>query len=230
MSVVIDKDMFTEKRVSPVRVLIVDDDRFFQETVKRAVSITLANVEVDVCLTVSDAAGRIDAGSSPYDLAIVDLHLPDGDGLAVIRRLAKRHPDCIILMLTVSGDESAVLQAVRAGARGYVVKGDAMLSVQRSIELALRGMHPISPAVAGCFLRLAGREEPAATAAPALHLTQRETELLRKFADGMSYKQAADVMGISVLTVRTHTTNIYRKLGVRSNLRALAVARKNGLI
>lgn len=229
MSVVMNKVMCSDKSVSQVRVLIVDDDRFFQETVRKAVSMTLANVEVDVSLTVSEASARVDASPASYDLAIVDLHLPDGDGLAVIRRLAKRHPDCITLMLSVSGEESMVLKAVRAGARGYVVKGDALLSVQRSIELALRGMHPISPAVAGCFLRLAGREEPAAPT-PALHLTQRETELLQKFTDGMSYKQAADSMGISVLTVRTHTTNIYRKLGVRSNLRALAVARKHGLV
>jgi len=215
------------------RVLVLEDDRFFQQAISKGISLTIANPVIDMCLTNMQAIERINTASSPYKLAMIDLHLPDGDGIDVIRHIAKHQPATTIMVLSVSSEEKRVLQAVRAGATGYVVKGDISLSITKAIDQLLSGIHPISPSLAGYFLRLAGREQSsdASNASNAIErLTPRELELLREFAAGKSYQEAADTMNISITTVRTHTTNLYRKLGVKSSLRALSTAKEHGLI
>ncbi len=215
---------------SSFRVLVAEDDRFFQERIKQDISLTIRNGTADICMTAQDAIARVQPNALPYQLAIVDLRLPDGDGIAVIRHIARVHPETLMMVVSASSDEKRVLQAVRAGATGYVLKGDSTLSITRAIEQLLSGVHPVSPALAGYFLRLAGRETGSASSAPISRLTARELELLRAFAAGKSYQQAADTLKISITTVRTHTTNLYRKLGVRSSLHALSVAKDHGLI
>jgi DNA-binding NarL/FixJ family response regulator len=212
------------------RLLVLEDDPFFQETIKKSVSLTISTSETDICVTVAEAIQRIDESFEPYQLAIIDLNLPDGDGLEVIRHLAQAHPQTPTLVISVEREEKRVLQAVRAGASGYVVKGDITLSISRAIEQMLNGLHPISPSLAGYFLRLAGREKAGSSSAPIERLTARELELLREFAAGKSYVEAAQAMNISITTVRTHTTNLYRKLGVKSGLAALSVAKEHGII
>ena len=184
----------------------------------------------DICMTTSHAIERVTNVEQPYLLAIVDLELPDANGIGLIRTIAKNYPKTPIMVLSVSSDERRVLEAVRAGAIGYVVKGDISLSINKAIDQVLSGLHPISPALAGYFLRLAGRETPYSGDAPIARLTPREIDLLREFAMGRSYREAAQAMNISVTTVRTHTGNLYRKLGVKSGLRAVSVAKEHGLI
>jgi len=212
------------------KVLVLDDDLFFQSAIQRSVSLTIPGAETDVCMTVSEAKAHIDLAPKPYRLAMIDLSLPDGDGVEVIRYFLKKSPETMVLVLSVSADEEKVFSAVRAGATGYMVKGDIMLSVPKAIEQIVGGLCPISPSLAGFFWRLAGRETSVEPIEDFRPLTARELQVLKEFAKGKSYKQVADAMGISVLTVRTHTTNIYRKLGVKSSLGALSVARKHGLI
>lgn len=212
------------------RVLVLEDDRFFQEAIKKGITLTISNSRVDICLTTHEAIQSVHRNSPPYQLAMIDLHLPDGDGIEVIRHIANAHPETLIMVLSVQSDEKRVLQAVRAGATGYVVKGDISLSITKAIEQLLSGLHPISPSLSGYFLRLAGREHSASKDSPIERLTTRELELLREFAAGRSYQEAADSMKISITTVRTHTTNLYRKLGVKSGLGALSIAKEYGLI
>ena len=212
------------------RVLVLEDDRFFQQAISKGISLTIANPVIDMCLTNMQAIERINTASAPYKLAMIDLHLPDGDGIDVIRHIAKHQPATTIMVLSISSEENRVLQAVRAGATGYVVKGDISLSITKAIEQLLSGIHPISPSLAGYFLRLAGREQSSDASSAIERLTPRELELLREFAAGKSYQEAADTMNISITTVRTHTTNLYRKLGVKSSLRALSTAKEHGLL
>jgi DNA-binding NarL/FixJ family response regulator len=212
------------------RTLVLEDDRFFQEAIKKGLSMVLPDGQVDICVTNAQAIECVNTAASPYSLAIIDLELPDGNGLAVIRHITHTQPKTPIMVLSVTNDEKRVLEAVRAGAIGYIVKGDISLSIPRAIEQLMNGLHPISPSLAGYFLRLAGRDTPTVTDSPIERLTPREMELLRQFAHGKSYREAAQAMGISVTTIRTHTSNLYRKLGVRSGLRALSVAKEHGLI
>lgn len=212
------------------RVLILEDDRFFQEAIKKGLSMVLPDAIADVCTTTSQAIERVTNAAQPYLLAIVDLTLPDSNGINLIRLVSRSHPKTAVMVLSVSSDERRVLEAVRAGAIGYVVKGDISLSITKAIDQILSGLHPISPALAGYFLRLAGRETLHAGDAPMVRLTPREIDLLREFAMGKSYREAAEAMNISVTTVRTHTGNLYRKLGVKSGLRAVSIAKEHGLI
>ncbi|UOD51298.1 response regulator [Orrella daihaiensis] len=211
-------------------VLVVEDDRFFQQAIKKGLSMVLPRCHVAVFPSTFLAMQSMPAGASPYQMAIVDLELPDGDGVDIIRYLVKHHPDTPIMVLTVANNERRVLEAVRAGATGYVVKGDVSLSITKALEQLISGLHPISPSLAGYFLKLAGRESLGSGENPIERLTPRELHLLREFAAGKSYREAAESMNISITTVRTHTTNLYRKLGVRSGLRALSVAKEHGLI
>jgi len=215
---------------TPFRVLVLEDDRFFQQAITKGISLTISNPVVDVCLSTTEAIHRINSAAAPYQLAMIDLHLPDGDGIDVIRHITQHHPNTTIMVLSVSSEEKRVLQAVRAGATGYVVKGDISLSITKAIEQLLSGIHPISPSLAGYFLGLAGREQSGSAGNTIERLTPRELQLLREFAAGKSYQEAADTMNISITTVRTHTTNLYRKLGVKSSLRALSTAKEHGLL
>lgn len=215
---------------SGFRVLVLEDDRFFQEAIKKGITLTIPSGQAEICVTASEAIERVQQSTVLYPLAIIDLHLPDGDGIEVIRHITKVHPETSILVLSIQSDEKKVLQAVRAGATGYAVKGDTSLSITKAIEQVLSGLHPISPSLAGYFLRLAGRENASSQNAPIERLTTRELDLLREFAAGKTYQEAADSMKISITTVRTHSTNLYRKLGVKSGLRALSIAKEHGLI
>lgn len=218
------------RRESPFRILVLEDDRFFQQAIAKGVSLVIESGTIELCTNTHDALKQVATSDMPYQIAIVDLNLPDGDGIDVIRQIANKHPETSILVLSVSSDEKRVLQAIRAGATGFVVKGDISLSITKALDHILSGVHPLSPSLAGYFLRLAGRESSTAADSSLERLTARELELLREFAVGKSYKEAADSMGISITTVRTHTTNLYRKLGVRSSLRALSIAKEHGLL
>jgi len=216
---------------TPFRALVVEDDRFFQEVIKEGMAQTVPACKIDLCRTAHEARTMIQSGGLNYQMAIVDLGLPDGDGLGIIRELARISPRTPILVVSVSTEERRVIEAVRAGAIGYVVKGDTMLSITRAIDQLLNGIHPISAKLAGYFLRLAGRESSReASETPIKRLTARELDLLREFALGKSYQEAAETMQISLTTVQTHTRNLYRKLGVKSSLRALSKAKEHGII
>ena len=217
--------------LTPFRALVVEDDRFFQEVVKEGMSQAVPGSRVELCRSAQEAHTLLQTEGTQFQMAIIDLGLPDGDGLSIIRELTKISPRTPIMVVSVASDERRVIEAVRAGATGYVVKGDTMLSITRAIEQLLNGINPVSAKLAGYFLRLAGRESPRDHAdTPIKRLTARELDLLREFALGKSYQEAAEAMQISLTTVQTHTRNLYRKLGVKSSLRALSKAKEHGLI
>lgn len=209
--------------------LVVEDDRFFQQVFRESLAQVVPGARVDLCGTASEALRFCRRSEIQPNVAIVDLGLPDANGIAIIREIVQRFRQTPIMVVSVANEEERVLEAVRAGATGYLLKGDTTLSVTRAIEQLLKGIHPISPAIAGYFLKLAGRESSALDS-DARRLTPRELELLRQFASGKSYNEAAQEMGISLTTVQTHTRNLYRKLGVRSGLHALSRAREYGLL
>lgn len=221
-----------ENLTHPLRVLVVEDDRFFLETISKTLSLVIPNTRLTFAASAEDAIDAVNASPEAFQLAIVDLHLMNGDGVDAIRYIVQKFPSTSILVLSVSSSESRVLEAIRAGASGYVVKGDVMLSLKAALHQILCGANPLSPSIAGYFLRLAGRDalSDPSDDKPITALTAREIELLNHIAQGKSYNESAQAMNISITTVRTHTTNLYRKLGVRSNIKALSVAKRHGII
>lgn len=216
-------------------IAVVEDDPFVRRHLARL-------IEERPELTVAGQAGSVAQGrallAENADLYIIDLGLPDGSGLELIREAAARSPAPRILVLTVFGDETSVIEAVAAGADGYLLKDSADETLCADIVETLNGGSPISASVAAYLLRRMRRApeavvEPAAVLAPgaeAAAVTPREIELLNLLARGLSYREAAAALEISHHTVGAHVKAIYRKLAVNSRSEAVFEAVQNGLI
>lgn len=182
--------------------------------------------------TLAEAKAACDRGG--FDLCLVDIGLPDGSGLDLVRYM-KARCGAKSLILTVLGDRQSVLLALHAGADGYLLKDTPPNQLRRSIEATLAGENPISPQAATYLLQMWKAGEGAAgpsgeEAEKSGLLTPRETEILRLFSKGLSYREAAGVLGISPHTVGDHVKAIHQKLAVHSRTEAIFEARQLGLI
>ena len=175
----------------------------------------------------ADAAER-DTSWGRIDVLVVDLELPgslSAIGLISRARAANRH--ILPIVYTIHDARDSLFAAIHAGAVGYVLKGESLDALTSGILDAVEGRAPISPAVARYFVEAFRAEVPAADAKP---LTARETELLRALADGLTYADVADRMGISRHTVHTHAKKIYDKLHARGRTQAIRTARLSGML
>lgn len=202
--------------------LFVDDDLRFLDDVQ---AILDADTHV---LTASSVAGALAIEERP-DVAFIDLHLPDGDGVGVVRELAARWPDTPLVMLTVSREDGNVLDAFRAGARGYLFKEDLGERLPVAIREALEGGAPMSADVAKKILGMVAGL-PRVTTTTEEKLTDQELRIVKKLAEGCSYVQAGSELRISVNTVRAHIRNVYRKLSVGTKTEAVMAALQLGLL
>jgi DNA-binding NarL/FixJ family response regulator len=172
--------------------------------------------------------------ATPPDVLLVDLGLPDMSGLDVIRFVAKQHPRCDILVISMFGDEANVLAALEAGASGYLLKGLLARDVSADIRDLRSGGSPLSPVIARQVLkRLKVAPEAAAPVppiAPETSLSPRETEILNAISRGFSYAEVAEMLHVTVTTVHTHLKRIYGKLAVHSKTEAVFEAGRLGLL
>lgn len=226
-----------------IRVLIVEDEpeflRRFSDAVVRDPGLHLAAAVA----CGADAVAMLDLHVP--DVLLVDLGLPDIDGVEVIRHAAARHPDCDVLVVTMFGDDAHVVESIEAGATGYLLKDASPERVATSIHELRAGGAPISPGIARRILtrfRLSARLEPAMPLASqqalceavpqtqASPLTPRETELLRLTAKGLTFDSIGELLEISPHTVVSHVKKIYRKLAVHSRSEAVYEASQLGLL
>jgi len=191
-----------------IRVFLVDDHRLFLSGVRSELDARFDLVgEAE---TVSDAVAGIVA-SNP-DVVLLDVHMPDGGGAAVIGAVATERPDVRFLALSVSDAAEDVIAVIRAGARGYVTKSIAPADLADAIARVHGGDAVFSPRLAGFVLdAFSGTIEPAPDA-ELDQLTPREAEVLRYIARGYAYKQVARQLNISIKTVETHVSSVLRKL------------------
>lgn len=210
-------------------ILIIEDDPYFRRSIAEAIQ------QLGIPATLhefSHGNEALDFFSNPaarVDVALVDLGLPDMDGIAVIRAIHQRFPNSPIMVISVVSSERKVIDSVRAGAIGYILKGDSSISVKHAIEQILGGNYPISPKIARYLFKLAGKA--AMTGSSDIpRLTNQETALLALIAAGKSYKEAAEQMGVTLSTVQSYIRNLYRKLDVHSQMQAVSRARENGLL
>jgi DNA-binding NarL/FixJ family response regulator len=215
----------------PVRVMIVEDDRITRERFARAMSADDRIFLAGAARTGHEALAML-AGARPQVL-LVDLGLPDMQGIEVIRHAVRSLPDCDIMVITVFGDEAHVLGSIEAGASGYVLKdcGDEEL-VAYILELR-RGGAPMSPGIARTVLKsMRARAEPLSGSSDntAAVLTTREIEVLRMISRGYTYAEVAAELGVSPHTVASHSKHIYRKLAVHSAAAAVMRATRLRLL
>lgn len=215
-------------------VLIVEDEPEFMRRFSNAVLADPGLTLVAAVGTGRAAQAMLDA--QPPDVMLLDLGLPDINGVEVIRYAAAKHPRCDVLVVTMFGDDQHVLASIEAGATGYLLKDAQAEHIAASIHELHAGGSPISPGIAR---RVLARFRVAAspTAAPPLPaaeapspLTERETELLRLTAKGLSFETIGQLMGISPHTVVAHVKKIYRKLAVHSRGEAVYEANQLGLL
>ncbi len=214
-------------------VLIVEDEPEFLRRFSEAV---LADPELHLLAAVSTGqAGRAMLDAQPPDVMLVDLGLPDMNGVELIHHAARHHPGCDVLVVTMFADDLHVLSSIEAGATGYLLKDATGARVAAAIHELRAGGSPISPSIARRLLvrfRVAPTALPTAiaVAAQASPLSERETEILRLVSKGFGFDTVGEVLGISPHTVVTHVKKIYRKLAVHSRGEAVYEANQMGLL
>ncbi|MPM44874.1 Oxygen regulatory protein NreC [bioreactor metagenome] len=216
----------------PVPVLVVEDEPLLQRRLQQ-VLLQLGYAQGDLLIVDSLQAARAVLQQNPVALALVDLELPDGNGRSLIMEMRADDPGLGILVVSAWSSEEAILGALRAGATGYVLKERDDLEVSLSIRSVLRGGAPIDPFIARRILELLPVTSPESPKAPntdGSELTQRECDILRLVASGLTNRGIADQLSLSRFTVDTHIKRIYRKLAVSSRVSAVQQAHARGLL
>ncbi|MFE2539603.1 response regulator [Actinacidiphila glaucinigra] len=213
---------FTER--APIRVFLVDD----HEVVRRGLH-DLLDAEPDI--EVAGEAGTVDhalarAPALRPDVAILDVRLPDGDGIGVCRELRSRMPGLACLMLTSFDDDDALLDAIMAGAAGYVlkqIKGSDLVSAVRTVA---SGQSMLDPATTARLMNsLREQEQPPEPQDEALAgLTPREREILELIGEGLTNRQIGERLFLSEKTVKNHISRMLGKLGVERRIQAAVLA------
>lgn len=220
---------------APIRVAIVEDDMDFLHAL-------LQTVQEEPDLQLAGAASTRAAGldllnDRTADVLIVDLGLPDGSGIDVIRAAATQWPDCGTMVSTTFGDEAHVIRSIEAGAAGYLLKHGDPASLAAEIRSLHMGGSPISPLIARHVLTRFWQAKPSPATprseegeAKSTNLSAREQEVLELITKGFTADEIAQLMQISRYTVLTFVRRIYKKLNVRSKAEAIYEAHVQGLL
>lgn len=236
---------------APIQVALVEDDAFFVQALRTAIESASDMRLRGVAYNCHQALHLLH--QPPAHVLLVDLGLPDGPGLDIIRAAQVHWPACHVMVSTVFGDEAHVIQSLEAGAAGYLLKDSMPERVTEEIRNVQAGGSPISPLIARQLLTrfrhaltsetlpLPSQAEPPAktpVAVPVLvaeqaeqaHLSPRERQVLDYITKGFSYEEIGGLMGVSRNTVLSFVRRIYAKLKVRSQLEAIHEARIQGLL
>jgi two-component system response regulator NreC len=209
-----------------IRILIVDD-----HGVLRAGLRALLNTEPDLEVVGEAASGYqalVLAARLQPDVMLLDISMPDLDGLEVTRQLAAQHSKARVLLLTIHEDEALLREAIRAGAAGYIIKRAVESELIDAIRATAAGGTYVHPTLARALIDTAAR--PSTVGMTPEHLTPRETEVLASIAQGYTNRQIAERLHLSVRTVETHRANVRAKLHISSRSGLVRYAVENGLL
>lgn len=212
-------------------ILVLEDIVDFQQWLCKLLAEIFPDSRVDACGTIKQASRLIKQHA--YDLALLDLALPDGDGTDIIRQLQHQSPSTTAIVLTIFDDHPHLFHALCYGAQGYLLKDtDAALLKQQLQQLAA-GIPPFSPHITQQLLHYVKQNEQHkqnAQASKPLPLTLREKQVLIHLAQGLRISDIAQLLGLSAYTVNDYVKEIYRKLHIRSRVQAVLIAQQYGLI
>lgn len=213
---------------SVIRILVVDDHPLFREGLAALLTAAPETSLVGEAGTGAEAVTLAD--SLRPDVVLMDIQMPDMNGIEATRRILSRHPSTRIIMLTMLEDDDSLFAAMRAGARGYILKGADKLEVLRTVTAVARGLAVFGPAIAGritSFFQNGGN--PLRSAFPFPDLTEREGEVLELIAQGLNNHEIARSLHVSGKTVSNHISNIFNKLQVVDRAQAIIKARQAGM-
>ena len=211
-----------------IKVALVEDNTELRQNMERIFSLF---EELTLTFSVADGAEAIrliETASALPDIILMDIEMPEVDGITATAQIKKTQPGIKVIMLSVFDQKEKVKQALAAGADGYLLKGEKPLKILTLLKDAVEGRLPLSPDIAQKTLGMfrtqnadqgSGMEE--------YQLTRREKEVLEQLVLGRTYQQMAEDLNISPLTVRSHMENLYRKLQVHNKAEAISLALKN---
>lgn len=211
-----------------ITILVADDSAPFRDGMR-----AMLRRETDMAIVGEAATGaeaaRLAANLQP-DVVLMDLQMPEGNGIEATRSIVAASPHIRVLVLTMFEDDDSVFAALQAGARGYILKGADKGEVLRAIRAMYNGEAIFGPAIAKRMVHyFAGLRAPNASQTPFPELSEREREILGMIAAGRANQEIADELVVSLKTVRNHVSNIFAKLEVADRAQAMAIARQAGL-
>ncbi|MBB4914376.1 response regulator [Streptosporangium saharense] len=208
-----------------IRVLLVDDHAGFRAGLRTLLA-TAEGIEVADEVSSGEQALAV-VGRLQPDVVLMDLTMPGMGGVAATGKLVRDHPHIRVVVLSMSDDDDSVFAAMRAGARGYVLKGARRAELVRAVQAAADGEAIFGPAIAARLVGYFAGRESAEPALPAL--TRREREVLALMAERLTNPQIAARLGLSHKTVRNHVSAVFTKLRVNDRSEAITRARQAGL-
>lgn len=208
-----------------MNIWVVEDDAGYRRTLQRLLNREVEMTCAQVFASCASLFEALDVEPMP-DLILMDLGLPGMSGVSGIQTLAKRVPDVAVVVLTVFSAKEKVMEALDAGAAGYLLKSATPQEIVRGLQQVFEGGAALSPAVAKTVLSEMRHHQPAEDFA----LSMREMEVLKFLAEGLAAKQIADELSVSYFTVNFHIKNLYKKLEVQSQSGAVAKAFRSGLL
>lgn len=228
----------------PVRVLVADDQQLMRDGIASLLGIQDGIEIVGLAANGEEAVEK--AMNLRPDVVLMDVRMPILDGVLATEHLHSSLPNCKVLMLTTFDDESYVLEALRVGASGYLLKDIPTIDLVQAIQAVHRGIYQLDPAVMSRVIAALPRPKPASPVEDSVHLeqgsnlasthlphaelTDREIEVLRLIAQGATNREIAEQLVISEGTVKNHISNILSRLGLRDRTQAAIYAREQNLL
>lgn len=210
-----------------IGLVVVEDDPLFRQSVHDALQQCDDVVLRAEAVTLSEGLALL--AGEPAQVLLVDLGLPDGSGIELIRAAHQAWPSCAIMVATLFGDEERVFASLEAGATGYLLKSALATGIVSEIRNLHAGGSPISPLIARRLLRyFSPPSHP--VPAPVIDLSSRELQVLKHITRGYSVAEIAEQLQVSPWTVQTYVRRVYEKLGVRSKSAAVDAAHRLGLL
>lgn len=205
-----------------IKILIVEDHALVREAVAQTLSRLEEGVQCVEAKGADDALAKLES-SGDWDLAVIDLMLPDMNGFSLLAVLAKRFPDVPAIVVSAMDDEASVRRAIKGGASGFVSKSSSSEEMLQAVRVVLAGgVHTPETADRG-----SGRRS-GAPVSERFGLTAAQTRVLELLAQGKTNREIADLLGLSEGTVKVHMSAIFRALGVSNRAQALVVISRHG--
>ncbi|MCV2356811.1 response regulator transcription factor [Paucibacter sp. B2R-40] len=210
-------------------ILLLEDIPEIRAWLKALIKQVFVNAQITECSRVQDALAFVN--SQRFDLALLDLGLPDGSGVDVIAALRDRQPEAQSVIVTIHDDDEHLFPALQAGAFGYLLKEQSRELLIEQLQRMSQGEPPLSPSIARKVISYFGKQRRPQAAAPVheVSLTDRETEVLLRVAKGFTLPEIGVQLGLSRHTIADYVKQIYRKLNVSSRAEAALEAQRLGL-